>query len=420
MSQTSTNYLIIGNSAGGISAAEAIRKTDSVGTITIVSDEPYAAYSRILISKYLTGERKLEQTLLCPADFYDKNNITILLSTEVTKLDFDKHIALLADGSSIAWDKLLLAVGGTPITPKLEGSDKSGVFTFTKLDDTLAIKKYLEGGNKKAVVIGGGLIGLSVTEALVKCGVEVSIVEMQDRLLTAMVDEYTSEVVRKKLADAGVHILTAHTVTAVTGDDSVKGVTLNNGKQVPCDLVIMAIGVSPRLDLVRDTGLKLTRGIVVDRHMATNIADVYACGDVADVHDFVHEENRVTPIWPGAQTGGKIAGMNMAGNHTDFVGSTGMNTLGYFGLNIASGGIVNPPDDTYEVLVKKSRGKYQKIVIKDDKVVGMIFSGNIEKAAVVLCMMLDKTDVCDCKDDLLTDNACRLATSKWGIKPRFY
>jgi len=175
-------YLIIGNSAGGIGAAEAIREKDMDGSLLIISDEPYPAYSRPLISEYLAEKCSLERMMYRPLDFYVSNNIRTILDREVTGIDTGAHTVTLGNDSVIGWEKLLLAIGGSPIFPPMPGRDREGVFTFTTLDDARAIDKYLP-ENARAVVIGGGLIGVSVTEALVKRGVGVTIVEMKDHVL---------------------------------------------------------------------------------------------------------------------------------------------------------------------------------------------------------------------------------------------
>jgi NAD(P)H-nitrite reductase large subunit len=300
-----TRYLIIGNSAGGIGAAEAIRQVDKEGALTIVSEEPYPAYSRPLISKYLAGERTLEEIIFRPLDFYEQNNILFLPGKKVTHLELDDRTAWLEDNEQIAWENLLLSVGGKPIFPKMKGSDKRGVFTFTNLDDAKAVDRFLDNA-RKAVVIGGGLIGISVTEALVKRGVDVIVVEMKERILNTILDQQASLMAEEVLKQAGVEIITGHTVIEINGRETVQEVTLDSGKTMPCDLVLVAIGVSPRPELALDAKLKVNRGIVVNRHMATNHPGVYACGDVAEAYDFVYGENRLTPIWPNAYIGGRI------------------------------------------------------------------------------------------------------------------
>jgi NAD(P)H-nitrite reductase large subunit len=399
-----TKYLIIGNSAGGIGAAEAIRQVDKEGALTIVSEEPYPAYSRPLISKYLAGERTLEEILFRPFDFYDQNNIRFLPGKKVTHVELDQRAARLENSEQIAWEKLLLAVGGKPIFPKMKGSDKRGVFTFTKLDDAKAVDRFLD-SSRKAVVIGGGLIGISVTEALVKRGVDVVVVEMKERILNTILDEQASLMAEEVLKQAGAEIITGHTVVKISGRGTVKEVILDNGDTIPCDLMVVAIGVSPRPELALDAKLKVNRGVVVDCHMATTHPGVYACGDVAEAYDFVYGENRLTPIWPNAYIGGRIAGYNMAGIPTKYPGGTALNSLNYFGIDITSAGMSTAPnDDSYEVISKQESSTYQKVILKDNLVMGMIFVGNIEKSGIIFGLMRDRVNVESFKQSLLADN----------------
>ncbi len=399
-----TKYLLIGNSAGGIGAAEAIREVDKKGTLTVVSEEAYPAYSRPLISKYLAGETTLEEMLFRRADFYEKNDILLLSSKKVTGLELEHRVAQLDDGEEIFWQKLLLAVGGKPIFPNIKGSDKRGVFTFTDLDDAKAVATFLS-GIQRAIVIGGGLIGVSVTEALVKRRVHVTVVEMKDRILNTILDPEASLMVEKIMTQAGVRIITGHTTVELCGADNVEEAILDDGEAIPCDLVLVAIGISPRLELARNARLEVNRGIVVDKHMATNYPDVYACGDVAEVYDFVYEENRVTPVWPNAYVGGRIAGYNMAGFPTEYPGGTAINSLSYFGIDITSAGMsVAPGDDGYEVLCTKRDDTYQKLILKHNRIVGMILAGIIEKSGIILSLMRDKVNVENFKQSLLADN----------------
>jgi NAD(P)H-nitrite reductase large subunit len=399
-----TEYLVIGNSAGGIGAVEAIREVDKRNSIKIVSDEPYQAYSRPLISKFLAGEHNLDEMLFRPADFYSRNGVDSLLDRKVEHLSLERRIAQLASGEQIIWKKLLLATGGVPIVPKMKGGDKEGVFTFLTLKDAMAIDVFIDDG-KQAVVIGGGLIGVSVTEALMKRKIDVTVVEMKDRVLNTILDETASSIVEEELGQAGVKVLTNQTVAEVTGGDSVGGVVLDNGEKILCDLVVIAIGVLPRTELVSGTDIKVNRGILVDRHMSTSYPDVYACGDAAEAYDFIYGENRLTPIWPNAHIGGRIAGYNMAGIRAEYRGGTAMNALNYFGLDIAAAGIVVPPDGgRWEVVSQRNNGAYQKIVLNDDLVMGMVFVKDIEKSGMIFSLMKDRVKVTNFKQTLLADD----------------
>ena len=401
-------YLIIGNSAGGIGAAEAIREIDKKGLIAIISDEPYPAYSRPLISEYLGDNYPLERMLYRPADFYEKNRIQSLFGEKVTQLNAGGHTVKLESGKSIQWEKLLLATGGSPIIPKIPGADLEGVYTFNKLDDAKAIDEFLKRYIKKihAVVIGGGLIGASVTEALLKRNVRVTIVEMKDRILNTILDEETSALEAKALEEAGVEIITDHTADRIDSyfPGEVSGVSLDDDRSISCEMVIIAVGVQPRLDFIKSSGIKVNRGIIVDRHMATSSPDVYACGDVAEAFDFIYGENRLTPIWPNAYTGGRTAGRNMAGIADEYPGGTAMNAVKYFGVKIVSAGLVVPPDDSYEVIRESHDDIYRKIIHKDGKLAGLVFAGDIEMSGIIYNLMKDGIDVSEFKETLVSDD----------------
>lgn len=403
-----TRYLIIGNSAGGIGAAEAIREVDKAGAISIISDELYPTYSRPLISEYLANRCPLERMLFRPPDFYEKSNIQTVFGEKVMQVNFNEHIVKLKNGRTLTWQKLLLATGGLPIVPKIDGIGLKGVFTFTKLDDAKAIDEFLNHYQRKvrAVVIGGGLIGVSVTEALVKRGVEVKIVEMKERVLNTILDEEASALEEKALTQAGVEIITGHTVGNISSylPGEATGVDLDDTRPIPCEVVIVAIGVKPRVELVSESGIKTNRGIAVDRHMATSRPDVYACGDVAEAYDFVYGENRLTPIWPNAYMGGRIAGLNMAGIPTEYKGGTAMNSMRYFGVNTVSAGMVTPPDNSYEVISSKHDHVYKKVVLKDRLIVGMVFSSDIEKSGIIYNLMKDRVNVDSFKQALVSDD----------------
>jgi len=403
-----TNYLIIGNSAGGIGAAEAIREVDRAGAITIVSDEPYPAYSRPMISDYLAERCPIERMLYRPTDFYEKNGIRTILSEKAARVDGNEHVVKLENGRMLTWQKLLLATGGLPIVPKIEGIGLKGVFTFTKLDDARAIDEFLNQYTKRirAVVIGGGLIGVSVTEALVKRGVQVTVVEMKERVLNTMLDEEASALEEKALAQAGVEIICGRTADRIDSyfPEEVSGVSLDDGRSIPCEMVIIAIGVQPRLELISENSIMTNRGILVDLHMETSTPDVYACGDVAEAYDFVYRNLRLNPVWPNAYTGGRTAGLNMAGIPTKYPGGTAINAMKYFGVNIVSAGRLNPPDDSYETISERHGDIYKKVVVKDGMIAGMVLASDIEKSGIIYNLMKDRVNVDSFKEVLVADD----------------
>lgn len=400
-----TKYLIIGNSAGGIGAAEAIREVDKIGSITIAGEEPYAAYSRPLISKYVAGEYTPEAMRIRSEKFYEINHIDVVLGHKAYKLDTANKTATLDDGTEIVYSKLLLAPGGKPIIPRMEGMGKAGIFNFLNLADAKKVEEYLP-EVRRAVVIGGGLIGISATEALVKRGIKVTVVEMKNYPLNTILDEPAGRIAEFAIKKYGVNIMTGRTVAKIMGEDRVTGVVFDDGHEMVCDMVVVAVGVFPRVELAQAAGITVNRGIVVDNHMMTSVPDVYACGDASEAFDYVYGSGRLSPVWPNAYIGGRVAGYNMAGLPTRYRGGTAMNSLNYFGLEMATAGMASPPSpEGYEVLKSEGAGTYRKLVINaEDKLVGMIFMGDIDKAGVYFGLMRDRIPVTAFKKKLLADD----------------
>jgi NAD(P)H-nitrite reductase large subunit len=405
-----TKYVIIGGSAGGIGAVEAIREVDPLGTLTVISEETVPQYSRPMISEYVSREATLDTMKYRSDQFWKNNNVQALTGRTATKIDFTKKQVELDGGTKIDYEKLLIATGGKPFVPRMEGGEKDGVFTFTELSSAKGIEAKLE-QSKSAVVIGGGLIGVSASEALVKRGIKVTLVELKEDILNLILDKTASEIAEKVLTDAGVTVITGQSVQRILGkkdkQSAVGGVVMTDGTEVPCDLVVVAIGVIPRSELVKETPVKVNRGIVVDRSMRTSIPDVYACGDVAEAHDFLIDGNRLLPLWPLAHLGGRVAGYNMAGKPAEYEGGTVMSALKYFDLPVIAVGTVNPENiHDYEVLVelKPEKTVYKKILLKDGKIVGFIFLGDLERAGIFFRLLKRHVDVSEIKGMLLSED----------------
>ena len=405
-----TKYVIIGGSAGGIGAVEAIREVDPVGEITVISSEKVPQYSRPMISEYVSKEATLDTMKYRSDEFWKTNNVTTLTGITVTKIDFTNKQVEVDGKDKISYNKLLIATGGKPFVPRMEGGEKEGVFTFTELSNAEGIEQKVA-TSKSAVVIGGGLIGVSASEALVKRGVKVTLVELKDNILNLILDKTASEIAEKVLAEAGVSVITGKSVQRILrkpdNENSVGGVVLTDGTEVPCDLVVVAIGVIPRTELVKDTPVKVNRGIVVDRFMKTSVPDVYACGDVAEAHDFLINGSRLLPLWPLAHIGGRVADYNMAGKHVEYEGGTVMSSLKYFELPVVAVGTVNPENiDDYEVLseLKPEKTVYKKILLKDNKLAGFIFLGDLEKAGILFRLLKNRVDVTEIKNILLSED----------------
>jgi NAD(P)H-nitrite reductase large subunit len=404
-------YVIVGASAAGIGAVEAIRDVDPVGSIAVISEEPCPQYSRPMISDFVSGKTDFHKMKCRTDDFWKENNVEAFTGKKAVALNLDEKTVQLENGEKIAYEKLLLATGGKPFVPKMEGSDKDGVFTFTTIKDAQLLAAKIDSINAKAaVVIGAGLIGIGVAEALVKRGLKVTMVELQDKILSLLLDAKASDIVEGVVKKAGVNIVTGQSVQKILGrpgnDGVVGGVVLTKGDEVPCDLVVVSIGVVPRTELAVGTAVKISRGIVVDNTMQTNVPDVYASGDVAEAYDFILNQNHLLPLWPLAMLEGQVAGYNMAGQKTTYTGGTNMSSLKYFEIPIVSVGLANPKEDpALEVLVKQEpeHNLYKKLVLRNNVIVGMTLVNCIERAGVLFYLMKNAINVKRFKQQLMSD-----------------
>jgi len=405
-----TRYVIIGGSAGAVGAIEAIREVDPIGDVIVISDEPKSAYSRPMIADYLSGETSLEKMFFPTKDFWDKHKVQMRLWKKAVKLDLLQKTVELENAEKINFDKLLIATGGKPFIPKMEGTTRKGVYNFTTMVDAQRIEEDINKA-QKAIVIGGGLIGVSAAEALAKRGLKVTIVELKDCILNLILDKEAAKIVETVMQKNGLSIVTGRTVQRILGrkdnDEAVGAVVLDNGTVIECDMVVVAVGVIPRTELVAQTDLKVNRGILVDKFMQTNVPNVYACGDVAEAYDFIHKTNRVLALWPVARIGGRVAGYNMAGQKCEYPGGTAMSALNYFGVPIISVGLTTLDEaEGYETLTfhDKEAGVYRKIVLKDGTIVGMTLVRDVEGAGIIFNLMKNKVNVEGFKHKLIADN----------------
>lgn len=403
------DYVIIGNSAAGIGAVEGIRSIDKKGTIAVISDEPYHTYSRPLISYYLGGKVEQHGMYYRPKTFYKDYSVEPMFGVPVTKIDTEAKTVEVGIGKAkkIKYGKLLLATGGTPFIPPIVNLEGSGVFTFTKWDDAKALLKATHQA-ETAIVVGGGLIGLKAAEGLLNVGVKVTVIELADRVLSTILDEKGSKMFGEHLKSLGVTLITGDTAAGVIrdGEGSVTGVTLKSGREVDGDLVVVAIGVVPNTALTEGTKIKKERGIIVDDHLKTSVKDVYAAGDCVETFDVLRRTRRPQPIWPNAYEQGRVAGLNMAGHITEYAGSFGMNSLEVSGLPTITVGIYDASGPRYEILQKSDpeAGTYKKVIIDNDRVVGAVFVGDIDRAGIVTGLIKDHVNVKAFKHDLIGDN----------------
>lgn len=401
------NYLIIGNSAGGVGCIEMLRSLDEKGTIAVVSEEVFHVYSRALLPYYLAGKIGREEMYYRPPGFYEQMKATAFLGKKVNKIDFNEKEIEFETKEKIGYEKLLLATGGKPVVPPLEGLGKKNIYNFLSLADALQIEKAL-GEARRVVVVGGGVIGLMAAEMFRKRGLDVSVIELAERVLAQVVDETVSEMVEAMLRENGVKIYTGKTARKITGGDYAERVVLSDDTEIPCDILVLAVGVEPRVELCTGTGVKVNKGIIVDKKMQTSLPGIYACGDCAEAYDFISGGQKVVPLWPNAFVGGRIAAENMAGGSREYDWGTSMNSMHFFDFYIITAGlnVSGKPDDNFQIVDYLDKGNkiYKKFILEDGRIRGMILAGNICRAGIFVNLMRLKINVSDFKEELLKDN----------------
>jgi len=398
-------YVIVGGGVAAVGAIEGIRSRDARTPITVISKEKYLVYGRPLIVEVLKGERTADEIRYREPSFYDDMKVKVMLGVEARRINTAAKSVELASGESLPYKRCLIATGGVPFIPPTEGLDGSDVYTFTTLDDAERLSAAAPDIGR-AVVIGGGLIGLKVAEGLHARGVPVTIVELAPRILSAAFDDVAGKMILARLQEVGLQVFCGCSVAAVlrSPQGRVRAVRLSDGREVECGAVVAAIGVAPDKQLAAQSGIKVNRGVVVDHYLRTSAADVYAAGDVAEAYDISIKANRVVPIWPNAYQQGYTAGRNMAGARARYAGGLPMNSIAFYGISTISAGVTNPANGGYQVLdqIEAERNRYRKLVFKRGRLVGYVLVGEVARAGLLTGLIREGVDVASFKEKLLS------------------
>ena len=375
-------YVIIGNSAAGIACVEGIRSADAEGEITIVSDEPFAAYGRPLISYYLLGATDRQRMLYRPADFYEKNKVRALLGARAEKLDPAAQKVVLRGGEEIPYDRLLVATGSRPFEPPMEGIDGvKNKFNFMTLQDALSLEKVLS-KRKNVLIIGAGLIGLKCLEGILERVKSVSVADMAGRILPSILDDAGAAVVRRELEGKGAKFYLSDSVAKFEGSTA----HLKSGKEISFDILVVAVGVRPNTELVKDAGGEVSRGVVTDEKQQTSLKNVYAAGDCAESFDITSGARKVLALLPNAYRQGYTAGVNMAGGEAAFADAMPLNAIGFFGSHVLTAGSYEG-----ESFVQAEGDVYRKFFCKDGVLKGFILVNSPERAGIYTSLIRNKT-----------------------------
>ena len=401
--------LIIGNSAAGTAAIEAIRSHDQQSSIVQLSDEAQPLYSRCLLSYYLSDSIAWETLLYRENDFHEKMNVQLHagIGSRAVELDTSRQQVTCADGKVFDYDRVLIATGASSKLPANIPANIEGVFVLRNLEDVEKIKKSLENA-KKAVVYGGGLIGIKAAAAVAALGLKTTVVVRSNRVLSQMIDQDAGRIVAGQLKENNIDVLYNTDISEVRSvDGQLTGIETSQGEVIDCELLIAAKGVTPNTEFAKTSGIEIDWGIKTNSFMQTDDENVFAAGDVAEAFDIVLEMHAVNALWTCAVQQGRIAGLNMIDKNAAYSGAVGMNSLNIFDLSLMSFGITAPKEGhNYRTLIlnRPEQNLYKKIIIDDyNRVKGIILVGKTSNAGVLLSLIQRKLDVSSFEDELLSD-----------------
>jgi nitrite reductase (NADH) large subunit len=393
-------HVIAGNGVAGVTAAQAIKQVDSAAEVHILGAEPYPYYRRPLLWEFIAGQTEQDALYFRPSAWYAERGIHLHLGTRATALDPASHQLTLADGSTMPYDRLLLATGGRPFVPPCEGTDKQGVFTLRTLEDARAIKAHAQEVST-AVVIGGGLLGLETARALRTAGLGVTVVEFFPYLLPRQLDAEGAEVLQSLLEAQGLQIVTAGATEAVLGDGRADGIRLKDGRTVPGELVLFSTGIRSQVALAQAAELEVNRGIVVDQQLRTSAQDIFAAGDAAEF------DGRVYGIIPAAVEQARAAAANMvAPGSAAYTGTIPATTLKVAGAELTSLGesVVEGEEYTHLRHADGTAGHYRKLVLREGRVVGAILLNDKARVRPITQLINQEVNVSAYTDRLLGDD----------------
>ena len=402
------HHVIIGAGPAGVVAAETLRKTDPTARITLIGDEPEPPYSRMAIPYYLVNNIDESGSYLRGDGAYFIDRGIDLKHERVRRVDAANRQLMFDNGQSQAFDRLLLATGSRPATPPIPGVDLPQVHSCWTLEDARSIIELARPGSN-VVLVGAGFIGCIILEALIKRGVRLTVVEAGNRMVPRMLNEKAGGLLKQWCIDKGVDVHTSSQVQSISGspaDDEVT-VSLDNGHQFKAVLVITATGVRPNLELIEDSGIAFDQGILVDEHMQTSQAGIYAAGDVAQGRDFSSGENEVQAIQPTATDHGRIAALNMAGRITRHHGCLNMNVLDTLGLISCSfGAWMGVEGGEQAELYQPEAFQYINLQFDGTRLVGASSVGKTQHVGVLRGLIESRIDLGAWKDRLLEDPLC--------------
>ncbi len=376
--------VIVGNGIAGVTAADHVRRRHPKCEIHLIGRERHHLYNRMGITRLIYGRSAMQGLYLLPDKWYDDFNITCWLNTHVTKVDAQSRHVTLGTGETLNYDRLILTTGSDSFVPPIAGYGLTGSFVLRTAEDAMAIRAYVQAGHcRRAVVAGGGLLGLEAAYGLHKLGLAVTVLERSNSLLRRQLDERAGQFLREYLEKVGIHIVMEAETSAVSAgensqaDGRLQQVTLKDGRTLPCDLFLVAVGIRSQSTLAKSLGLTIKQGVVVNAQMQTSAPHIFAAGDVAEF------DNKVYGLWPVAVSQAEVAAANAVAAAgaavATYTESPPVTMLKVVGIDITSIGRIDAQTGANQELVialeESSQHRYRKLIVADGKIVGAILLG---------------------------------------------
>jgi len=391
--------VIIGNNISGTFTAQNIRSLNDEVEIEVYTQEKYPYYTRVKLPELISEKVTIDDLIVFNKDWYETKQINLYLNTKVDKIDpGTKIIHIEEDNSSIAYDKLILAIGSTPNVPPIKNAvemkeQKKGVFTLRSIDDAIEIKEYIKKKNvDNAIIIGGGLLGLELANQINECNLDTTVVEFFPRLLPRQLDEECGTMLKDEIENRGIHVVLDAATEAILGNGVVSGIKLKGGQILGADIVLIQAGIRPTIDLAKQANIQTNKGIIVNEFLETTEKDIYAVGDC------IEYKNQIWGIIPACMEQSKIVAASVIGlKKVDYKGTTPKNTLKIVGLELTSIGTIDPTKEeggAWEILKKADKKDccYQKLVLKENKLKGAILFGDNKAMSYVYNKMEKDVD----------------------------
>ncbi|MBV5264258.1 nitrite reductase large subunit NirB [Pinisolibacter aquiterrae] len=393
--------VVVGNGmAAGRMLEELFARAPGGHDVTIFGAEPRVNYDRIMLSPVLAGDKAFADIVIHDEDWYAGHGVDLRRGDKVVAIDRAARTVTTASGASEPYDTLVLATGSDPFVIPVPGKDLPGVVTFRDLDDVEAMLAAAGRGGS-AVVIGGGLLGLEAAAGLAAKGMTVTVVHLMPILMERQLDQNAAYLLRKAIEKRGITVETGANTTAILGDGKVEGVRLDDGRTLPADLVVMAVGIRPNAALAKAAGLEVKRGVVVDDHLATSDANIFAVGECVEHRGACY--GLVAPLYEMAKVlAGRIAGEPVPG----YVGSVTSTKLKVTGVDLFSAGDFSEGDDNDEVVLRDpARGVYKRVILRDGRIVGAVLYGDTADGSWYFDLIRKHADVSDMRETLIYGQA---------------